>query len=340
MGRHSIPDPEDSGREPVEPELRRLRGLRRLHATTTSTANTATAPETADRVESPRDRATSRRRSRTEPAGPPSGGHRNDGEWTGSHRVVHPGRRGVSLGVIAALVAVVVLVAGVIVWRFFGDALSNRSDTAADRCLGGDAKVAVLADPAIADNISAFAKKFNESAGPGRRQVRVGRRHARRLRRRRRRTRGHLAGGAGQQAGAVDSGQFGGLGATAGGGRPQGGQLGALTGHVAGSAGGPTRSSNRLSTNRVGPRCRACRPIRPRWTAWICAGWGSLRLALPTTGDSDASYLAAEAVASASAPQGSPATAGIGAVSALVAGQPKLDGELTRRRHEGPARQQ
>ncbi|HEY5727666.1 MAG TPA: hypothetical protein VIV08_03550, partial [Acidimicrobiia bacterium] len=67
---------------------------------------------------------------------------------------------------IAALVGVVVLVAGVIVWRFFGDALSNRSDTAADRCLGGEAKVAVLADPAIADNISAFAKKFNASAGP------------------------------------------------------------------------------------------------------------------------------------------------------------------------------
>ena len=68
--------------------------------------------------------------------------------------------------VIAALVAVVVLVGGVILWRFFGDALSSRSDTAADRCLGGQATVAVAADPAIADSVAAFAKTFNETAGP------------------------------------------------------------------------------------------------------------------------------------------------------------------------------
>ena len=53
-------------------------------------------------------------------------------------------------------------------------------------------------------------------------------------------------------------------------------------------------------------------------------GWGSLRLALPTAGDSDATYLLAEAVAAASAPPDAPATAGLGAVNALVAGQPKL----------------
>ena len=54
------------------------------------------------------------------------------------------------------------------------------------------------------------------------------------------------------------------------------------------------------------------------------SGWGSLRLALPLTGDSDATYLAAEAVATTSAPPGAPATAGIPAVSTLMAGQPKL----------------
>jgi hypothetical protein len=53
-------------------------------------------------------------------------------------------------------------------------------------------------------------------------------------------------------------------------------------------------------------------------------GWGGLRLALPMTGASDASYLAAEAVAAASAPAGAPVSAGSGAVSALLAGQPKL----------------
>jgi hypothetical protein len=53
-------------------------------------------------------------------------------------------------------------------------------------------------------------------------------------------------------------------------------------------------------------------------------GWGSLRLAMPIAGASDASYLAAEAVAVASAPPGGPASAGAGAVNTLAAGQPKL----------------
>ena len=53
-------------------------------------------------------------------------------------------------------------------------------------------------------------------------------------------------------------------------------------------------------------------------------GWGSLRLALPLSGDSDASYLAAEAVAAASAPAGAPPSAGTGAVNTLMSGQPKL----------------
>ena len=51
-------------------------------------------------------------------------------------------------------------------------------------------------------------------------------------------------------------------------------------------------------------------------------GWGPLRLALPLSGDSDATYLATEAVAAASAPAGSPASAGVGAVNTLMAGQP------------------
>jgi hypothetical protein len=53
-------------------------------------------------------------------------------------------------------------------------------------------------------------------------------------------------------------------------------------------------------------------------------GWGSLRLALPTADDSDATYLAAEAVAAASAPPNAPATAGVGAVNTLIGAQPKL----------------
>jgi hypothetical protein len=53
-------------------------------------------------------------------------------------------------------------------------------------------------------------------------------------------------------------------------------------------------------------------------------GWGSLRLAMPMSGAGDASDLAAEAVAAASAPQGAPATAGMSAVNALTGAQPKL----------------
>ena len=52
--------------------------------------------------------------------------------------------------------------------------------------------------------------------------------------------------------------------------------------------------------------------------------WGSLRLALPLGGNSDATYLAAEAVAAGSVPPGTPPTDGAGAVRTLITGQPKL----------------
>ena len=315
MGRHSIPDPEESGREPVEPDY----GDHEDYGDYNDGSDYGDVPE-SPRLEAPRASFG------TEPPGPPSGGHRNAGEWTGSHRVVDPGRRGVSLSVIAALVGVVVVVAGVIVWRFFGDALSNRSDVAADRCLGGEAKVAVLADPAIADNLSAFAKKFNESAGPvGDKCVAVNVTPA--------------------DSDAVVDGLVGTWPAALGD-KP--------TLWIPGSSVASARLQAAAGPKVVGSaRSLATSPVllavRPELKSaldqqsWATlsklqtdqaaldgldlAGWGPLRLALPKTGDSDASYLAAEAVASASAPQGSPATAGIGAVSALVAGQPKLDGD-------------
>src|SRR3954470_4483002 len=57
------------------------------------------------------------------PGGPAHGGEWEGGEWTGSHRAVTTKRRGVSIGVIAALITVVVVVGAFILWRFFGDAL-------------------------------------------------------------------------------------------------------------------------------------------------------------------------------------------------------------------------
>jgi Flp pilus assembly pilin Flp len=88
------------------------------------------------------------------------------GEWTGSHRAVTAGRRGVSVGVIAALVAVVVIVGAFILWRFFGDALSHRTDALAARCVNGELAVAVVADPSIAEQVHKLADSFNKSAAP------------------------------------------------------------------------------------------------------------------------------------------------------------------------------
>src|ERR1700681_2121275 len=113
------------------------------------------------------------------PPSPPTarqhGGDWEGGEWQGGHRSSAGGRRGVSIGVIAALVTVVLVVAGVILWRFFGDALSNRTNASAARCVGGQEAVAVIADPSIADQVAALAKKFNETANPvGDRCVAIG----------------------------------------------------------------------------------------------------------------------------------------------------------------------
>ncbi|CRZ14118.1 hypothetical protein BN2156_00966 [Mycolicibacterium neworleansense] len=55
------------------------------------------------------------------------------GEWTGSHRAVESGRRGVSVGVIVALVTVVGVVGAMILWKFFGDALQRRGGRALRR---------------------------------------------------------------------------------------------------------------------------------------------------------------------------------------------------------------
>ncbi len=99
-------------------------------------------------------------------SGPQHTGEWEGGEWTGSHRAVAAGRRGVSLGVIAALVAVVVVVGAVILWRFFGDALSSRTDAGAARCVDGELAVAVVADPSIADQVQKLADTYNESAAP------------------------------------------------------------------------------------------------------------------------------------------------------------------------------
>jgi len=252
-----------------------------------------------------------------------------DGEWTGSHRAVVPGRRKVSGGVIGALVAVVVLVAVVIGWRFFGSVLSDRSKDAAARCVSGSLSVPVVADPSIVEQVNSFARQYNQSAAPiGDKCLKV-------------------------EAKATDPDAV----------------IAGLTGKwpddlgprpaiwipassvsearlIAGA--GDQMVSGESRSLVTSPVVLAVRPqlkdalAQQSWATLPALqtnptgldglnlpGWGSLRLALPTGGNADATYLATEAVAAAAAP-GAPVNAGIGAVHQLLGGQPKLaDGKLS-----------
>jgi hypothetical protein len=236
---------------------------------------------------------------------------------------VATGRRGVSIGVIAALVAVVVVVGGFILWRFFGDALSHRTDAAAARCVDGELAVAVIADPSVADQVRKLAETYNRSAAPvADRCVKVGVKPA--------------------DSDQVVNGFIGKWPAELG-------ERPALwipassvsEARLESAAGAQTVSDSRSLV--TSPVLLAVRPqlkdalAQQNWgtlpglqtdpTALDelnLTGWGPLRLSLPISGDSDASYLAAEAVGAASAPAGAPAGAGAGAVNTLVGNQPKL----------------
>ncbi|TAM63587.1 substrate-binding domain-containing protein [Mycobacterium sp.] len=264
-------------------------------------------------------------------ASPPSlfrGGHRGLGDWRGGHRS-EGGRRGVSIGVIVALVAVVVVVGSVILWSFFGDVLSKRSHKAAGRCVGGQETVAVVADPSIANSVQEFAESYNKSAGPiGDRCMVVSVKPA--------------------GSDAVLNGFIGKWPAELGG-QPAlwipGSSISAA--RLAGATAQKTISeSHSLVSSPVllGVRPELAAALsNQNWAALpglqtnpnALAGlnlpaWGSLRLALPMNGNGDASFLAGEAVAAASVPPRAPVTQGTGAVHALLSGQPKLaDNSLT-----------
>ncbi|AKN17081.1 hypothetical protein B586_11780 [Mycobacterium haemophilum DSM 44634] len=251
-----------------------------------------------------------------------SASHRGVGEWQGGHRSDR-GRRGVSIGVIVALVAVVVVVGTVILWSFLGHVLDNRKHQAAARCVGGQQTVAVVADPSIADYLQEFAQSYNASARP-----------------------------VGDHCMAVTVKPVGSEAALAGlngkwpadlGGKPAlwipGSSISAA--RLAVTAGQKTISeSHSLVTS---PVLLAVRPefeqalanrgwaelpglqTNPNSLADLnLPAWGSLRLALPMNGNSDATFLAGEAVAAASVPADAPATQGVGAVRTLMSAQPKL----------------
>ena len=291
MGRHSKPGPGESFGEPAEP------------------ADSSPGPRSeADDVDNEPDVTTTAARRRV--------------EWEGGHRS-EGGRRGVSVGVIAALITVVVVVGAVVLWRFFGGVLSHRSTEAAQQCLAGTANVPVVADPSIADNVKKFAESFNANATPvGDRCVKV-----------------VVTPG---DSDAVINGFV----------TNWPGELGErpavwIPASSVSSARLQAAAGKQIVTDArslvTSPVMLAVRPPlkdaldQQGWGALPglqtdptaldslnLPGWGSLRLALPTAGDNDATYLLAEAVAAASAPPDGPPTAGLGAVNALVAGQPKL----------------
>ncbi len=247
----------------------------------------------------------------------------SDSGWRGRRRRTDTTRRGVSNGVIAALVLVVVLVGGVILWQFFGDAMSRRSKDAAAQCVQGTASVAVVADSAIADHVKEFAERYNDEASPvGDTCINMVVTQA--------------------DSDAVITGLTG-TWPTDLGERPAlwipassvpSARLQALAGKQIVS------DARSLVTSPVVLAVRpqlagalgeqgwaALPPLQTNPTsleAMNLPGWGSLRLALPTGGAGDAAYLAAEAVATSSAPPGAAPTAGLGAASALLGGQPRL----------------
>ncbi|GBG38909.1 hypothetical protein NJB14197_43850 [Mycobacterium montefiorense] len=273
---------------------------------------------------------------RPESSGPPEdarsglfgSGHRVLGDWRGGHRSAG-GRRGVSIGVIVALVAVILVVGTVILWSFFGDALSDRSHTAAARCVGGKETVAIVVDPSIAEHVQQFAEGYNSSAGPVADHCMV-------LDVKPAGSDAVIAGFIGKwpaELGAQPALWIPGSSVSAA-------RLTAATGQKTIS------DSRSLVTS---PVLLAVRPelqqvlSNQNWGALpglqnnpnALAGlklpaWGSLRLALPTSGNSDASYLAGEAVAAASVPSGAPATQGTAALRSLTGAAPKLaDNSLT-----------
>ncbi|WP_165849682.1 substrate-binding domain-containing protein [Mycobacterium uberis] len=248
--------------------------------------------------------------------------HRSGGEWQGGHRS-DGGRRGVSISVIVALVAVMVVVGTVILWTFLGHILDKRKHQAAARCVGGQQTVAVIADPSIADYLKEFAHSYNAAARP-----------------------------VGDHCMAVTVKPVGSEAALTGlngnwpadlGAKPAlwipGSSISAA--RLAVTAGQKTISeSHSLVTSLV---LLAVRPELEQaltdqsWAALPglqtnpysladlnLPAWGSLRLSLPINGNSDATLLAGEAVAAASVPAGAPPTQGVGAVRTLMSAQPKL----------------
>ncbi len=71
--------------------------------------------------------------------------------------------RGVSRGVVAALLSILLVAAVVVIWQDLGDQIDRQAEEAAAQCVEGRESVPIVADPDIAPGLAAVARNFGET---------------------------------------------------------------------------------------------------------------------------------------------------------------------------------
>ncbi len=79
----------------------------------------------------------------------------------GRHRTDDAHRRGISRGVVVAFFGVMVVAALVVAWTLLGDRISADGEDAAQACVEGPATITVLADPDLARPLRTIAATYN-----------------------------------------------------------------------------------------------------------------------------------------------------------------------------------
>lgn len=231
---------------------------------------------------------------------------------------------GVSKGLVGVVAAVLVVAVSIGLWWYFDRRTTDNQAEASATCVHGDNTIAVVADPSIADRIGELSERFNkkhEVIGDYCFTVSV----------RPADTTNVIKGLTGQWPA----------------------ELGAQPAlWIPGSSISSARLKAAAKTNIVSdsrslvstpvviattPRLRQAIPADKSWADLPALqnvpnsldglglpGWGSLRLALPSSGNADATQLAAEAVAAASVRPGDSPELGAGAAASLAATAPKL----------------
>ncbi len=80
-----------------------------------------------------------------------------------AHHRSEAGRRGISRGLVFAALCVVLILAGTVLWWQLGDRVNKQGDQAAGTCVEGKATVSIIADPDITDALRGIAKSYNGS---------------------------------------------------------------------------------------------------------------------------------------------------------------------------------